>query len=70
LTYKSFAGGAIDTSAVSAPLGDWLHADYAPVDLPYLNDTVVEPLSCLFDCRGIIGAVHNCWRSGYVIVCS
>jgi hypothetical protein len=38
LTYKSFAGGAIDASVVSAPLGDWLHADYAPVDL--LNDTV------------------------------
>jgi hypothetical protein len=53
---------------VTAPLGDWLHADHAPVDLPYLNNTVVEPLSCLFDCRGIIGAIDNRWRSGYMIV--
>jgi hypothetical protein len=55
MTFKSFAGGAIDTSAVSAPLGDRLHVDHAPVDLPHLNDTVVEPLSCLFDCRGSSG---------------
>jgi hypothetical protein len=47
----------------------WLHSDHAPVELPYFNDTVLdEPLSCLLDCRSIIGAIHNRWRSGYVIV--
>jgi hypothetical protein len=53
---------------VYASLSDWLHADHAPVDQLHLNDTVVEPLSCLLDCRSIIGAIHNRWRSGYVIV--
>jgi hypothetical protein len=58
----------MDTSAVPVSLGCWLHADHAPVDLPYFNDPVIEPLSCLLDCRSIIGAIHNRWCGGYVIV--
>jgi hypothetical protein len=56
---------------VPAPLGDWLHADHASIDLPHLNDTVpAKALACLFDCRTIIGTIHNRWRSGYMIVSS
>ena len=62
----TYLGGKI--SAVSAPLGDRLHADHAPVDLPYLNDPVFEPLFCLLDCRSIVRAIDNRWRSGHVIV--
>jgi hypothetical protein len=57
-----------EKSAAFTPLSDWLNSDHAPVGLPHLDDTVVEPLSCLFDCRGIIGAIDDRWRSGDVIV--
>jgi hypothetical protein len=56
------------SGTLAAPLGDWLHADYASINLPHLNDTVVEPPFCLLDCRTIIGAIYNGRWSGYVIV--
>jgi hypothetical protein len=58
-----FAGRALVLAAIGG-----LHSDHATVDTPYLDDTLIEALSCLLDCRRIVGAIHDHRRSGDVIV--